>query len=219
MRFACLVEASLSDPSMTTSRPGKECFTSAVNGSGPDFPSDLSDFRSDLSDSPECFFNRSGAVKCQIGRWSKSIQAFHPPSIHIAREIAGKRSIGVSIGDHDCALLERRHDDILQPVHEVRSVQCAVEVGSKKFCFFRSLNRLGNEAGGIPGCDDDGKGLLPQVPREQFNLSRLSGTVQPLENDKPARGVFAEGPFASCRVRRSVEYQRIMPEVEATFHG
>ena len=123
-------------------------------------------------------------VDGQIGLDRKAVQLADPASIDAAGRIAGKRGVGVAVGEHDHAGLERRNDVVEEPIGEVGGVQQAERHRREGILLLACLGRRLHQRRRVPLRHEDGMARRAKPLRQQADLRRLSGPVDALDHEQ-----------------------------------
>ena len=146
--------------------------------------------------------HRHPKVHREIRPDREAVQLANPLAVDTAGGIARERRVGIAVGEHDHAGLERRNDVVEQPVGEVGRVQQAERHRRQRVLLLAALGRRLDQRRRIPLGDDDAVAGGAKPFRQEPQLRRFSGPVDALHDEELSRILV--------RCRESVQHAAVV---------
>ena len=143
--------------------------------------------------------DRDTEVERQVGPHREAVKLAHPLPVDAACRVAGKGGVGVAVGQHDHARLQRRDDLIQQAIGEVRGVEQAERHRGERVLFLARLGGGLHQGGRVPFGDEHAMPLGAEPLRQQIQLRRFPGAVDPLDHEQLPRVFVRLGEIVQHR--------------------
>ena len=135
--------------------------------------------------------DRHAEIHGEVRPDGKAVELADPAPVDAARGVARERRVGVAVGEHDHAGLERRDDVVEQPVGEVGRVQQAERHRRQRVLLLARLGRGLDERRRVPLGDEDRVAGGAKPLRQQRQLRCLSRPVDAFDHEQLSRVLVA----------------------------